>query len=60
MKRAVLNNAEVFWRDRQKWFEKCGYMLRPRYAPDWKPSWEGESGKLVLYYEDAHPVTVRI
>ena len=32
---------EVFWRDIQVWLTEQGYMLRPRYKPDWKPSWEG-------------------
>ncbi|OBZ70648.1 hypothetical protein A0H81_09376 [Grifola frondosa] len=36
-----LRTSELYWRDRQKWLEERGYMLRPRYMPDWKPSWEG-------------------
>ncbi|KAI0930004.1 hypothetical protein AcW1_008785 [Taiwanofungus camphoratus] len=32
---------EYFWRDHQKWLEHNGYMLRPRYKPDWIPSWTG-------------------
>ncbi|OCH88105.1 hypothetical protein OBBRIDRAFT_735113 [Obba rivulosa] len=36
-----LREAEYYWRDRQQWLEAQGYMLRPRYRPDWKPSWEG-------------------
>jgi hypothetical protein len=57
--RTVLQSVEVFWCDRQKWFEDCGYMLRPRYIPGWKPSWLGKSGKLVIEYEDAQMVVVR-
>ncbi|KAJ7680947.1 kinase-like domain-containing protein [Mycena polygramma] len=34
---------EYFWRDHQRWLETCGYKLRPRYSPDWVPSWEGTS-----------------
>ncbi|KAI0790923.1 kinase-like domain-containing protein [Abortiporus biennis] len=30
---------EIFWRDHQQWLEESGYMLRPRYRPDWQPSW---------------------
>ena len=33
---------ETFWRDHQVWLAERGYMLRPRYKPDWQPSWEGE------------------
>jgi len=36
---AKLSGGEVFWRDHQKWLEGCGYMLRDRYMPNWKPSW---------------------
>ncbi|TFY60100.1 hypothetical protein EVJ58_g5365 [Rhodofomes roseus] len=38
-----LSEAELYWRDRQPWLEEHGYMLRPRYRPDWTPSWEGTS-----------------
>jgi endonuclease YncB( thermonuclease family) len=30
---------EVYWRDLQPWLVESGYMLRPRYRPDWVPSW---------------------
>ncbi|KAH9920132.1 uncharacterized protein B0H18DRAFT_1025250 [Fomitopsis serialis] len=36
-----LAKHEYFWRDRQPWLQERGYMLRPRYMPDWKPSWLG-------------------
>ena len=29
---------ETFWRDHQVWLQKKGYILRPRYHPDWVPS----------------------
>ena len=35
----VLMPHEVFWRDHQPWLEQKGYMLRPRFHPDWRPSW---------------------
>ncbi|KAF4621102.1 hypothetical protein D9613_000140 [Agrocybe pediades] len=34
-----LNPYEVYWRDRFDWLYQCGYELRPRYHPDWVPSW---------------------
>ncbi|KAJ7252088.1 hypothetical protein B0H12DRAFT_1202638 [Mycena haematopus] len=34
-------SPEIFWRDHQVWLQECGYMLRPRYRPDWVPSWLG-------------------
>ncbi|KAH9920118.1 uncharacterized protein B0H18DRAFT_1193589 [Fomitopsis serialis] len=36
-----LATHEYHWRDRQAWLREQGYMLRPRYRPDWKPSWLG-------------------
>lgn len=33
--------TERFWCQHQPWLEKQGYMLRPRYRPDWVPSWKG-------------------
>ncbi|OSX65916.1 hypothetical protein POSPLADRAFT_1177373 [Postia placenta MAD-698-R-SB12] len=36
-----LADAEYYWRDHQQWLEQCGYLLRPRYKPEWVPSWRG-------------------
>ncbi|KAL0952417.1 hypothetical protein HGRIS_006691 [Hohenbuehelia grisea] len=36
----ALDHGEEFWRDHCEWLHKSGYKLRPRYQPDWKPSWE--------------------
>ncbi|KAI0351967.1 hypothetical protein OH77DRAFT_1506233 [Trametes cingulata] len=33
--------SEVRWRDRQRFLEGKGYLLRPRYKPRWRPSWTG-------------------
>ncbi|KAF9480287.1 hypothetical protein BDN70DRAFT_857084 [Pholiota conissans] len=35
----ILSNAEIFWKTKHAWLESCGYQLRPRYQPDWFPSW---------------------
>jgi len=37
----VLLEYEAWWRDRQPWLQDNGYILRPRYRPDWIPSWRG-------------------
>ena len=57
-----LATAEVFWRDHYNWLRECGYLLRPRYAPDWIPSWERDARKGEPYYryEDAQMSAVRI
>ncbi|KAM5533182.1 hypothetical protein V8D89_013138 [Ganoderma adspersum] len=42
---------EFFWRDHQPWLADSGYMLRPRYRPEWEPSWL-KSKKNPLVCED--------
>lgn len=39
-----LTSAEERWRDRQQFLQSVGYMLRPRYRPEWVPSWRGTGG----------------
>jgi hypothetical protein len=53
-----LNPGEIFWRDHQKWLQEAGYMLRPRYLPDWKPPWEG-TNKPSYKFEDSLWLLVR-
>lgn len=43
-----LYEREVYWRERYNWLKDCGYLLRPRYHPDWVPSWKGKDIKWVL------------
>jgi hypothetical protein len=57
---ADLNKSEVWWKDHQKWFQDCGFMLRPRYMPDWKPSWLDDSDKFMYLCEDAQTLPVRL
>lgn len=48
-----LRIAEKMWRDRYHFFkDKLGLVLRPRYHPDWKPSWIARQQD-PLYCEDA-------
>ena len=49
--------TEIFWRDNFTWFKDQGYQLRPRFAPDWIPSWLGTS-KFRLQCEDGHDLVV--
>ncbi|KAI0709576.1 kinase-like domain-containing protein [Cerioporus squamosus] len=49
-----LSNAEFFWRNHYKFLEEKGYRLRPRYSPDWEPSWL-ESNKDRFDCEDGLP-----
>ncbi|KAH9888334.1 kinase-like domain-containing protein [Cubamyces lactineus] len=32
---------ELFWQARYRYFKDHGYLLRPRYSPEWEPSWTG-------------------
>ena len=43
----VLLEVEHYWRDRSLWLKERGYTLRPRYSPDWKPSWVGSSKRRI-------------
>ncbi|KIM38851.1 hypothetical protein M413DRAFT_419793 [Hebeloma cylindrosporum] len=36
-----LDECESYWRDKYQWLRDRGYQLRPRYSPDWIPSWVG-------------------
>ena len=54
-----LTDAEVWWRDHQKWLAEKGYMLRPRYRPGWVPSWKAHPNKNRRDFEDWHFPTVR-
>ena len=54
-----LDDHEVSWRDRQQWLSEHGYMLRPRYRTDWKPSWLG-TDKSYRDCEDGQRTVVRL
>ncbi|THH21616.1 hypothetical protein EUX98_g8325 [Antrodiella citrinella] len=36
-----LHPSEILWRDRYVYLLEHGYKLRPRYHPQWRPSWLG-------------------
>ena len=50
---------EMWWRDRYHVLESHGYRLRPRYHPDWVPSWK-ESDKEFLTAEDGQYSVVSV
>ena len=63
--------GEVYWKDRYFFLDGCGYALRPRYHPDWKPSWIGtnrdpmfceDSATLIVsgYFISVHALTSRV
>ncbi|KAG2745899.1 hypothetical protein P692DRAFT_20740952 [Suillus brevipes Sb2] len=37
----ALSPPEVWWCKQYQWLKAQGYLLRPRYAPEWVPSWDG-------------------
>ncbi|KAJ6476541.1 kinase-like domain-containing protein [Mycena vitilis] len=41
MKEGRLLPSELFWRDQYVWLKESGYLLRPRYSPQWSASWKG-------------------
>ena len=54
-----IDETETWWVERQEALERAGYMLRPRYRPGWKPSWEG-TDKLYFRCEDGQNEGVRV
>jgi hypothetical protein len=52
-----LGTGEPWWVDHYLWLKDCGYLLRPRYAPDWVPSWQG-TNKDEEDFEDARCLKV--
>ncbi|KAF8836457.1 hypothetical protein BDN67DRAFT_1014677 [Paxillus ammoniavirescens] len=40
-KKPGLLSAEIWWCQHYQWLKDSGYLLLPRYAPDWTPSWQG-------------------
>ena len=53
LSKGELKPEEYWWRDRQKWLEEQGYMLRPRYQPDWVPSWRVTKATIPYFCEDS-------
>lgn len=54
-----LLSYEIFWRDRYFFLENRGYTLRPRFKPDWTPSWLG-TNRDPDFCEDSIRSVVRI
>jgi hypothetical protein len=48
---------ETWWVEHQQVLEQAGYMLRPRYRPGWKPSWDG-TDKYHGKFEDGQTLIV--
>ncbi|KAG8956974.1 hypothetical protein FRC03_010652 [Tulasnella sp. 419] len=56
MASSCLTDIEITWSKRSGFLETQGYRLRPRYQPDWRPSWitaSGEDTILGFVAEDA-------
>ncbi|PPQ83369.1 hypothetical protein CVT24_001923 [Panaeolus cyanescens] len=49
-------STELYWVEREPWLKSHGYKLRPRYSPDWVPSWKADPTKYdnCVFQEDAH------
>ena len=59
LKDGRLFEAETFWRDHYLWLKEQGYLLRPRYDPEWVASWKSDSKKHCLIVEDGQLPQVR-
>ncbi|KAJ7652148.1 kinase-like domain-containing protein [Mycena polygramma] len=49
-----LSSDEKWWADKQPFLFSCGYELRPRYRPNWTPTWElpGNERTWPTHFED--------
>lgn len=45
--------TETFWANHQTWLKEAGYLLRPRYQPDWVASWIKDPSKFWVACEDS-------
>jgi len=52
-----LSEPEIWWSEHYQWLKDSGYLLRPRYAPGWVPSWKGTK-KDRLLCEDGRALEV--
>jgi hypothetical protein len=55
----ALSPSEVWWCQQYQWLNAQGYLLRPRYAPGWIPSWDG-SRRDPFTCEDGQGLEVRL
>ncbi|KAJ7162139.1 kinase-like domain-containing protein, partial [Mycena filopes] len=44
---------EIFWREAYSWLKESGYLLRPRYSPDWTAPWIKTGGDRSEFEEGA-------
>lgn len=51
--------GETFWRDHYEFLRSAGYTLRPRYKPDWSPSWKTTPDATFRLTEDSIASAVR-
>ncbi|KIJ18443.1 hypothetical protein PAXINDRAFT_97248 [Paxillus involutus ATCC 200175] len=52
-----LDSREVWWRNQFEWLKARGYLLRPRYSPEWVASWKN-SDKRWFRSEDSRNLEV--
>lgn len=55
----TLFDIELWWREQYRAIQGQGYILRPRYHPDWRPSWK-RSSKAFYTEEDGQPSLVSV
>ena len=56
---AQLGPSESYWARRQQLLMSKGYTLRPRYRPDWVPSWKRDPKTSIFDADDRHSVPVK-
>ncbi len=54
------SKAEMRWVGIEPFLKSKGYLLPPRFQPDWQPSWQGPNGIPYEYAVDSFPLVVRV
>ncbi|KAI0744013.1 kinase-like domain-containing protein [Daedaleopsis nitida] len=60
LRKGLLSESEIFWRDRYEWLQRCGYLLRPRYSPNWVPSWQGTNRSRLQCEDGIYPGSTKV
>ncbi|CDO77759.1 hypothetical protein BN946_scf184993.g22 [Trametes cinnabarina] len=55
-----LSSMELFWQARYRYLSDHGYLLRPRYSPEWKPSWMGTMRDPTFCEDSIKPIDYQV
>lgn len=56
----LLLYSEKWWTTLQPFLEELGYLLRPRYHPDWTPAYLQDGKGLSTYWDHEDSIPQRV